>query len=78
MNYETEVILWQLSNIPESAACGVYFSQLIRYSRVCSKYSDFRDRAQLQTQKLLTESYVAPRFINILAKNILRSTSQSS
>ena len=78
MNYATEVILSQLSNIPASAACGVYFSQLIRYFRVCNKYGDFRDRGQLLSQKLLKESCVAPTFTNILAKNILRSTSQSS
>ena len=29
------------SNIPESPAYGVFASQLIRYSRVCSKYEDF-------------------------------------
>ena len=41
MNSETGVMLTQLSNIPASAAYGDYNSQLIRYSRVCTKYSDF-------------------------------------
>ena len=51
--------------------------QLIRYSsRACAKYSDFLHRAQLLTQKLLKQGYVAPRF-EAIATNILRSSSQS-
>jgi len=45
------------SNILASQA---YSSQLIRYSRVL-QYSDFLDRAQLLTQNLLKQGYVAPR-----------------
>jgi len=29
------------SNIPAAPACGVYISQLIRYSRACGSYHDF-------------------------------------
>ena len=65
------------SSIPASPAYGVYISQLIRYSsRACAKYSDFLHRAQLLTQKLLKQGYVAPRF-EAIATNILRSSSQS-
>ena len=35
-------------------------SQLIRYSRAFILYSDFLDRAQLLTQILLQQGYVAP------------------
>ena len=55
MNSETGVMVAQLSNIPASAAHGDYISQYIRYYRVCTKYSDFLDRAQLLTQKLLNQ-----------------------
>jgi hypothetical protein len=37
------------SNIPEAPACGVYSSQLIRYSRACSFYHDFLERLLLLT-----------------------------
>ena len=47
------------SNIPASLARGVYISELIRYSRACTQDSDFLDRAQLLTQKLLKQDYVA-------------------
>ena len=47
------------TNIPAIPAYGVYISQLIRYSRVCVQYIDFLDRAQLLTQKLLTQGYIA-------------------
>ena len=66
MNSETGIMLTQLSNIPASAVYGDYISQLIRYSRVCTKYSDFLDRAQLLTQKLLKQGYVAPRLMSSL------------
>jgi hypothetical protein len=49
------------SNIPASPANGVYILQLVRYSRAYAQYSDFLDRAQLLTQKLLKQDYVAPR-----------------
>ena len=48
------------SDIPASPAYGVYISQLIRYSRACVQYNDFLDRAQLLTQKLLKQGYIAP------------------
>jgi hypothetical protein len=35
------------SNIPASAAYGVYISQLIRYARASSNYSDFLQRRQI-------------------------------
>ena len=49
------------SNIPASPAYGVYISQLVRYSRACAQYSDFIDRVQLLTQKLLKQGYIAHR-----------------
>jgi hypothetical protein len=35
--------------------CGVYISQLIRYSRTCGSYQDFLYRGWLLTRKLRTE-----------------------
>jgi hypothetical protein len=49
------------SNIPASPTYRVYISELTRYSRTFAQYHDFLDRAQLLTQKLLKQSYVAPR-----------------
>ena len=60
MNSETGVMLTQLRNIPASPAYRVYISQRIRCSRVYVKYSDFLDRAQLLTQNLPKQGYVAP------------------
>jgi len=66
MNSETGVMLTKLSNIPASSAHRVYISQLIRYSRVCAKYNGFLDTAQLLTQKLLKQGYVALRLMSSL------------
>ena len=49
------------SNIPTSQVNRVYISQLIRYFRVCAQYSNFLDRTQLLTQKLLKQGYTVPR-----------------
>ena len=45
------------SNIPESAAYGVYISQLVRYARACYSYGDFIDRGRLLTKKLVDQGY---------------------
>jgi len=46
----------------------VYISQPIRYSKTCAQYSDFLGRAQLLTQKLLKQGYVAPKLKSSLQK----------
>ena len=45
------------SNIPVKPALGVYISQLIRFGKLCSKFSDFKERNLLITKKLLTQGY---------------------
>jgi hypothetical protein len=47
---------------------GVYISQLIRYSRAIAQYNTFMDRAQLLTQMLLKQGYVALRLKSSLQK----------
>ena len=41
---------------------------IIRYSTACAQYSDFLDRDQLLTQKLLKQGYVASRLKSLLHK----------
>jgi hypothetical protein len=45
------------SNIPASPAYGVYISQLIRYARASSNYSDFLKRHLYLRNKLLDQGY---------------------
>ena len=45
------------SNFPAKQAYGIYISQHVRYCRACAKYSDFLDRDQMTTEKLLKQSY---------------------
>ena len=42
------------SNIPSAPGCGVYASQLIRYARCCSNYSDFLSRHRALVTRLLS------------------------
>ena len=58
------------SNILASPAYVVYISQHIRYSRVCAQYSEFMDRAQLLTQMLLKQGYVAPRWMEVITTKL--------
>ena len=45
------------SCIPKKSALGVYYSQLIRYARLSSKYEDFLIRSRSLVDKLKTQSY---------------------
>ena len=45
------------SNIPASPAYGVYISQLIRYARASSNYSDFLERHPHLRNRLLDQGY---------------------
>ena len=42
-------------NIPLAPACGIYASQLIRYARCCSNYSDFLSGHRALVTRLLLE-----------------------
>ena len=44
-------------DFPRSPSYGVYFSQLIRFARVCSKFDDFNNRNLFLTAKLLKQGY---------------------
>ena len=56
------------SNIPQSAAYGVYVPQLIRYACASSAYSDFLVRSRLLTRKLLGQGYNRFRLITTFKK----------
>ena len=60
------------SNIPASPAYGVYISQLIRYARASSNYSDFLIRHLHRRNRLLDQSYKKIRLIRSLKKFIFR------
>ena len=59
-------------NIPASPAYGVYISQLIRYARASSNYSDFRKRHLHLRNRLLDQGYKTIRLIRSLKKFIFR------
>ena len=54
------------SNIPASPAYGVYISQLIRYARASSNYSDFLKRHLHRRNSLLGQGYKKIRFFDLL------------
>ena len=60
------------SIIPASPAYGVYISQLIRYARASSNYSDFLKRHLYLRNRLLDQGYKKIRLIRSLKKFIFR------
>ena len=60
------------SNVPASPAYGVYISQLIRYARASSNYSDFLKRHLHLRNRLLDQGYKQIRLIRSLKKFIFR------
>ena len=44
-------------DVPRSASCDVYISQLIRFARVCSHVDDFNTHNNVLTAKLLRQGY---------------------
>jgi hypothetical protein len=60
------------SNIPASPAYGVYISQLIRYARVSSNYSDFLKCHLYLRNRLLDQDHKKNRRIRSLIKFIFR------
>ena len=60
------------SNIPTSPAYGVYISQLIRYARASSNYSDFLKRHLYLKNRLLDQGHKQIRLIRSLKKFIFR------
>jgi hypothetical protein len=60
------------SNIPGSPAYGVYISQLIRYAKASSNYSDFLIRHLHLRNRLLDQGYGNIRLIRTLKKFIFR------
>ena len=56
------------STIPASPAYGIYISQLIRYARASSNYSDFLKRHLYLRNRLLDQGYKKIRLIRSLKK----------
>jgi hypothetical protein len=54
------------NNIPASPAYGVYISQLIRYARASSNYSDFLKRHLHLRNRLLGQGYEKIGFFDLL------------
>ena len=62
------------SNISSAPAYGVYASQLIRYARCCSYYSDFLLCHRALVARLLSQGYKVNRLSNTLKKFYGRHT----
>jgi hypothetical protein len=56
------------SNIPTAPVYRVYISQLIRYSRACGSYQDFRGRELLLIMKLLSQGFLLVKLKSWLQK----------
>ena len=71
-NFEIINFPYLCSNIPSSPAYGVYISQLIRYARASTNYSDFLERHKHLRNRLLNQGYEEKRLKRSLTKFIFR------
>jgi hypothetical protein len=73
-NFNFKIIIFpnMCSNIPASPAYGVYISQLIRYARASSNYSDFLKRHLHLRNRLLDQGYakILSKYIPSLQKRL--------
>ena len=60
--------LFMSSNIPSAPANGVCASQLVRYARCSSNYSDFLIRHRALVKRLLSQGYKVNRLSNTFKK----------
>ena len=72
--FHTVNLPFMSSNIPSAPAYGVYASQLIRYARCCSNYSDFLSRHRALVTRLLSQVYKVNRLSNTFKKFYGRHT----
>ena len=62
------------TSIPSAPAYGVYASQLIRYARCCSNYSDFLSHHRALVTRLLSQGYKVNHLSNTFKKFYGRHT----
>ena len=60
-NFSFEIVNYPYidSCIPKKSALGVFSSQLIRYARICSKFTDFKVKSTSLVIKLRNQGYSA-------------------
>ena len=57
-NFEIVYFPYLDGYFPRFPSYGLYISQLIRFARVCSNVSDFNNRNQILTVKLIKHCYI--------------------
>ena len=55
-------------DIPTAPSYGVYISQLVRFTRICSSVSDFNERNLFITEKLLHQGYHYHKLLKAFTK----------
>ena len=60
------------SNVAEEMCYNVYFGQVLRYMRICSKEEDFIGRTKLLSDNLIARSYVRKKLATKLNQVMFR------
>ena len=67
-NFEIVNFPFPDGDVPRSPSYGVYISQLIRFTRVCSNVNDFNNRNLFLTAKLLKQGYRYHKIRKVFSK----------
>ncbi len=73
-HYDFEVTSFSYadSNISEKIGYNTFYSQLVRFSRVCTTLDNFEYRANLTYAKLISRGFSLPKLLKIYEKFIIR------
>ena len=67
-NFEVVNFPFLDSCIPRNPALGVYYGQLIRIARICTKFEDFYERTRALSGKLLRQGYKHRELLKLTVK----------
>ncbi len=69
-NFEVTSFCFADSNISENIGYNTFYSQLIRFSRICTTLENFEHRAHLTYTKLLSRGFSLPKLLKVYQKFI--------
>ena len=68
LNFEVVKFPFLDSCIPRKPALGIYYGQLIRIARICTKFEDFCKRTRALSKRLLLQGYKHRELLKLTVK----------
>ncbi len=75
-DFEVTSFCYADSNISDRIGYNIFYSQLIRFSRICTTLENFEQRAHLTYAKLISRGFSLPKLLKIYKKFINKNRQQ--